>query len=228
MGIRELAVGRRLVQATIGVATLFVPGAIATEATAATLNVNRPCYVNARSRAAMGVLGTGFTPGDPVTISSSDGSVSANATADANGNVGLTTGAPTPFFSLPGAKTVTLTAQDFTPSGTTITAATRVTTTALGVATRPSQARLTKRVTWYFSGFRPGRYVYGHYLRRHQVARARFGRAKGPCGLLRVRARLYPGGHPRSKSYKLQIDDSKRYSKHASPRIDTRLNTFLL
>jgi hypothetical protein len=120
-----------------------------------------------------------------------------------------------------------VTAQDFAAAGT-ITATARTQAARLAVDTKPAQARLSKKVTWYFSGFRPGRFIYGHYLRKKPVARAKFGRAKGPCGLLKVKARFYPGGHPRFKSYGLQLDDSKSYSKHASPRIVTRLGTFVI
>src|SRR6202020_34649 len=101
---------------------------------------------------------------------------------------GVTTGAPIPFLSLPGSKAVTLTAQDFTAAGTTITATARTQAAQLAVDTKPAQARLSKKVTWYFSGFRPGRFIYGHYLRKKPVATAKFGRAKGPCGVLKVKA----------------------------------------
>ncbi len=216
-----------MLRAAVGAAVILAPTGLAAQASAAAIAVNRPCYVNVGSKAApMAVVGSGFVRGDTVTITSSDGSVDATTTANAAGNIGLITGAPTPFFAVPSAKTLVLTAQDFTTSGTTVTASTFVNATTLAVATKPSQAPLSHKVVWYFSGFTPGHYVYAHYLRRRPVARTRFGRAKGPCGLLKVRARFYPGGHPRYRSYGVQIDDSKRYTKHASPRIVTKLGTF--
>jgi hypothetical protein len=230
MRICESVGGRRLlVRATLGAALILVPSAATASASAATLSLDKPCYVSAASkRAAMNLLGSGFVPGDMVEISSSDGSVATSTTANASGDIGLTTGAPIPFLSLPGSKAVTLTAQDFTAGGTTITATARTQAAPLAVDTKPAQARLSKKVTWYFSGFRPGRFIYGHYLRKKPVARAKFGRAKGPCGVLKVKAKFYPGGHPRFKSYGVQIDDSKGYSKHASPRIVTKLGTFVV
>jgi hypothetical protein len=230
MRICESVGGRRhLVQAALGAAFILVPTAAAAPASAATLSLNKPCYVSAVSkRAAMNLLGSGFVPGDMVEISSSDGSVATSTTVNASGDIAATTGAPIPAFSLPGSKTVTLTAQDFTAAGTTITATARTQAAQLAVDTKPAQARLSKKVTWYFSGFRPGRFIYGHYLHKKPVARAKFGRAKGPCGVLKVKAQFYPGGHPRFKSYGLQLDDSKGYSKHASPRIVTRLGTFVI
>lgn len=219
---------RRLLQLMLAAMLTLAPGALAAQASAASLSVNKRCYVNTKKRAVMTVSGSGFVPGDAVEVSSSDGSVVASATANASGAIGITTGAPIPFFNLPGSKTVTMTAQDFTGTGTTITATVKAHIAPLAVATKPAQARLSKKVTWYFSGFRPGKFVYGHYLRKKQVARAKFGRARGTCGVLKVKAKFYPGGHPRFKSYGLQIDDSGRYTKHASPKIDTKLGTFLI
>ncbi len=182
----------------------------------------RKCRVQGRRET---VSGSGFTPGDPVDIQSSDGSVAATANAGASGAFAVTTGAPTPFLPRPESKTFTLTASDFTATGTTITATTRVTVTDLSVTTAPSRAALTEKVTWYFSGFDPGKQIYGHYLRRNEVARAEFGTAQGPCGLLKVNARFYPGGHPRYKTYTLQVDNSKPYSMHTTPRVLAQLGT---
>lgn len=216
---------RRRVRVATGLVTMLAPAALATAASGATLSVNRPCYViSGKTAPPMTVLGSGFMPGGTVNVSSSDGTASATTTAGPSGNIAVTTGAPTPSFSMPGTKTETLTAQQ--ASGTTAT--TPVTSAPLAVATKPAFAALTKKVTWYFSGFRPGHFIYAHYLRRKPVARTQFGRAKGACGVLKVKARFYPGGHPRYKSYKVQIDDSKRYSKRAAPRIVTKLGTFAL
>ena len=216
----------RVRTALTGSVVMLVSGTLAAQASAASIAVNKPCYVNAASRAAaMTVSGSGFTPGDPVDIQSSDGSVAATANAGASGAFAVTTGAPTPFLPRPESKTFTLTASDFTATGTTITATTRVTVTDLSVTTAPSRAALTEKVTWYFSGFDPGKQIYGHYLRRNEVARAEFGTAQGPCGLLKVNARFYPGGHPRYKTYTLQVDNSKPYSMHTTPRVLAQLGT---
>ncbi len=209
---------------------MLVPAVFASAAGAATIQVNQPCFVDSSTAtgAPMVVTGAGFVPGDEVQIASSDGSVNATATADANGAIAVTTTAPTAFFQVPSAKTVTLTAQDFSLNSGTISAATPVTFTTLAVLPQPSQAKLTSKVTWYFSGFTPGKVIYGHYLRKKPVARARFGRAKGPCGLLKVRARFYPGGHPRSSSYTLVFDNAKRYSKKTRPRVLIKIHKIVL
>jgi hypothetical protein len=191
-------------------------GTPATAASPAAISVSKPCYVNAptANRAAMTVTGSGFVPAAAVQFSSSDGTVTGQTTASSAGTITYTTPAPDPPFTLPGQQTVTLTATQ----GTT-TATTPVTVAPLAVGISPSQATASKKVTWYFSGFEPGGPVFGHYLRRKQVALVRFGRAAGACGVLRARALLYPGGHPRYHLYGLQLDDSARYSSHSSPRL---------
>ncbi len=225
--------GRRLVHAAVVALTLLAPGGLAAAASAQTLSVDKPCYVNVNTKtgltpAVMTVTGTGYAAGDSVYINSSDGSVNAQATADAAGNISVQTTAPNPVLNLPGAKTVTLTAQDPTLAGTMLSAATPVTATTLAVLPQPTQAKLTRKVTWYFSGFAPGKYIYGHYVRKNQVARARFGRAHGPCGVLKARARFYPGGHPKYGKYKLQFDDSKPYSEQSLPRYVLQITQTIL
>jgi hypothetical protein len=224
-------VRRRLVHAAIGAGLLLAPAVTAAQASAATLAVNKVCYINKFTRttirqAQMLVTGTGYVPGDSVTITSSDGSVNRVLQADPSGTISGTIGAPTPFFKLPGSKPEALVADDFSAGGT-IQAGTFLKVTDLAVATVPARARPSRRVTWYFSGFNQDNTIYGHYTRHgRQVARAVFGRAKGVCGLLKVRARFFPGGHQRYTSYGLQFDDSKHFSKRSSPRIVTSLNSF--
>ena len=200
-------------------------GALAQQAAAATITVAEPCYVNTSTakRAQMTVTGSGFVPGGTVQLSSSDGTVKATTLATVTGAIAVTTPAPDPSFALPGQQTVTLTAQQPSTPGALVTATTPVTVAPLSVAIMPAQAQPTQRVTWFFSGFEPGRPIYGHYLRRHQVALERFGPARGACGLLKVKAFLYPGGRPRYRLYGLQLDDSRHYRAGAAPRIDKKL-----
>lgn len=227
-GVTRLVVptARRLVVPTA--ASLLLMGIAAAQASAATISVTKPCYVNSlHERASMTVVGSGFTPGIPVEITSSDGTVAEVTTASSTGTITLTTGAPAPLLNPLQRKTVTLTAQVSTVSGTAIVATTQATVTPLSVVTRPARAKFTRKVTWFFSGFEPGKPIYAHYLRRRPVAKTRFGKAKGACGVLKARALLFPGGHPRFKTYRVQIDDSKHYSKHTLPRFVTTLGTFV-
>jgi hypothetical protein len=225
MRICSSSVGRGAVIAAVVLASgasaaSVAAGAPASGTTAATIAVARPCYVNkSRSKLApMTVTGSGFAPGGQVQISSSDGSVKLDTTASSTGAVTATTSAPDPSFALPGQKTVTLTASE-----NTIVATTPVTVAPLAVGISPAEAAAAQKVTWYFSGFEPGKPIFGHYLRTKQVALTRFGRAGGACGVLATKARLYPGGHPRYHLYGLQLDDSMHYSKRSSPRLDKQI-----
>lgn len=216
----RLSAGRGL---TLGASAVVALGLLSGVASAATISVTKPCYVNPSSskRASLTVLGSGFAPGLPVTITSSAGSVQASATASATGTIDLVTAAPK--FTLPDQETVTLTAQQSSSLGGPLTATTPVTVAARAVGIVPSMAQPSQRVTWYFAGFIPGKLVFGHFLRDGQIALLRFGRARGACGVLKARAQLFPGGHPKKGIYDVQFDDSRRYSKHTSPRIDRKL-----
>jgi hypothetical protein len=96
----------------------------------------------------------------------------------------------------------------------------------LSVATKPAVAKPTRKVTWHFSGFTPGKTIWIHYLRKRVVNRMSFGKANGPCGTLTARRKFYPGGHPQFTKYTVVIDQVKRYSKSARPRIVTTLSFF--
>jgi hypothetical protein len=185
--------------------------------------VNKVCFVNTFTGSTirqdpMQVTGSGYVPGDPVTVTSSDGTVDTVLQADPTGAIAGTIGAPTPFFNHPGSRVLAMTANDYSSSRGTITGATFLKVADRGVDTVPGRAPPSRKVTWYFAGFRTGRYIYGHYLRHgREVARARFGRATGDCGLLRARARFFPG-HQRYQTYGLQFDDTRHYSKRSRPR----------
>jgi hypothetical protein len=215
---------RRLIGITAGLGTLLVSGALAAGASAATLSVNKACYVLAtKTPPKMVITGTGFTAGATVVITSDDGSVDTQTPVDLAGNILAATSAPIPFFNAPGQKTVTLTANDGA-----VQATAPATVAPLGVfhgATRkrPGLRALSEKTNWSFSGFTPGRFIYGHYtIRGRQVARTKFGRAKGPCGLLKTRAKLFPAT-PHHKSYPVQWDSAKKYSKHSKPKITSRV-----
>jgi hypothetical protein len=222
---------RWLLGVATALAALIGPAAAAGQASAATIAVNKACYVDQNIRGAiqpaqMIVLGSGFVPGDTVLLDTSDGTTSGSGVANSAGDIAVSMNAPTPFLKHPEGYTSVLTAEDDSVSGV-IKAETFIKSTELSVATVPPTAKPSKKVTWYFAGFLPGKEIYGHYLRhRKQVARARFGRAKGVCGVLKVRAHFFPGGHQRYHTYGLQIDNSKRYRKTSIPRIVTTLRSF--
>jgi hypothetical protein len=221
----RLGVGRRTTNLSLGAVAVLASGGLAGAASAAELTVNAGCYVIAGKNApAMEFAGSGYTPGDPVLVSSRDGTVDTTVRADAQGHISGRADAPTPYFATPGAKQVGLTASDQTPTGTTITATTTVNVTELGwehgsTKRQPGLRALTEKTNWSFSGFLPGKMIYGHYLYQgRQVALAKFGLASAPCGTLKVRARLYPAT-PHHSSYSIQYDDSRPYSKKSRPQI---------
>ncbi|HWC85455.1 MAG TPA: hypothetical protein VG388_02880 [Solirubrobacteraceae bacterium] len=166
----------------------------------------------------MAVTGAGFAPGDPIELETTLGNAFGSATADADGNIETLMTAPALATNdLPAESAFTLTATDpLHPLA--VTPTTRFLVANLAVEARPANALPGTRVTWTFSGFTTGAKIYGHYLHGTKVtATATFGRATGPCGVLKVKALVYPG-HEKYGSYKIQIDDSRRYSPRTVPR----------
>lgn len=218
-------VRRRALRAAVAGA-LLVPAVAAAQASAATIAMSAPCYVNTNSfkGAPIDVIGSGFTPGDTIAVSGT--AVAGNTTAGPDGSFNLITQGPPLPFRGPGQKSYTLQAQDET-AGTGFIASTTVTMANFSVSTTPSTAAPTRKVTWHFSGFVPGHTIYIHYLHRNKLLqRMAFGRAKAPCGTLTARDRFYPGGHPRYSTYKVVFDQVKRYTARARPRIATTLSFF--
>lgn len=201
-------------------------GALAAQASAATLTPDKACYVNAdpASGAPMTITGAGFVPGSTVQLTG--GTTFANTVADAAGNVSFTTNAPELATISPGSKSTTLTATGDNPDGTQTTAGVNVMSANLAVATKPGSVRNVRKnkVTFSFSGFIPGKHIYGYYLRKKIVAKAKFGKAQGPCGVLKQKALLYPGGRPHKDQYKVTFESSSRYDKNAFPRVTGTLN----
>ena len=214
--------GRRRALAAAVATGALLPAAAAAQASAATLSTSAPCYVTSTGVPQIDVLGTGFTPGDTIQISGTG--VSGSTVAGADGSINLITKGPRLGLSHPVQKTETVQAQDTTaPSG--VLASTPVTVANLSVDTRPGTAAPTRKVTWRFSGFLPGKTIFIHYLHGGRVqARMAFGKAQGPCGTLQVRDRLYPGGQPRFSVYQVVLDQVQRYTAQARPRIATLLS----
>lgn len=209
--------------ATACAALIVAPGALAS-APAPTLTANRACYINRTTAPAqMRITGSGFPP--DVQISIAGGTVTAQAQTDATGAFVLTVAAPQLASPGPGTLATRLTA---TAPDQTTAATTRVLSTNLAVALTPSSITAReiprRRVSFSFSGFTPGRHIYGYWLRRHVVARTRFGRAAGPCGTLTQRALLFPGGHPNARQYEVAFESLARYERRARPRVSGRLS----
>jgi hypothetical protein len=203
-----------------------VAGALAAQASAATLAANKACYVNAdpAQGAPMVITGSGFVPG--TTVQLTGGTTFGNAVADAAGNVSIPAQAPELATIAPASKTTPLTATADNPDGTQTTAQVSVQSANLAVATKPGSVRNVRKdkVTFMFSGFVSGKHIYGYYLRKKVVAKAKFAKAQGPCGMLKQKALLYPGGRPSHDSYKVTFESSSKYNKNAFPRVTGTLN----
>jgi hypothetical protein len=217
--------GLTAVSASFGLA-LATSGVVAARASAQVIQVTQACVINAGGGAGtMTVTGSGFVAGDSIDLESGPAGAFGTATADPTGTFTTSFHAPIlPTFK-PAAQPFTLTATDEDNGAI---AATTFEAANLAVATSPATAKPTRKVTYSFSGFRPGAQIYAHYLHRNKVqTTAKFGRARGACGLLKRKARFYPG-HQRFKTYKVQFDDAKKYSPHSSPKFVATLTLFKL
>ena len=219
---------RRLVRiATVTLcAAAPASAALAAHASAATITVDKACYVNTNPArgATMTVTGAGFGANDPVDISGGTAFDSVNA--DANGNFVATTSAPTLATNGPGVKATTLTATD---ENTSVSATVVADSANLSVSTTPGSVRNVRRdkVTYRFSGFTPGQHIVGYYFhRRKQVAKSVFKPAQGPCGTLTQRALLFPGGRPAKLTYLVTFESFLHYSRTAFPHITGSLDLF--
>lgn len=220
---------RRLAGVAVSACTLVAAtAAFAAPASAATIALDKACYVNTASgAAAMTVTGAGFNPGDNVDVSG--GTTFAQTTVDASGNFAVPATAPELSTIGPGTKSTVLTATDDDfATGQTITASATALSANLAVSTKPGSIRAKdipkKKITFSFSGFTPGKGIYGYYLRKTVVAKTRFGRAAGPCGVLTKKALLYPGGHPKKDAYDVAFESSSRYVKKAFPSVVGKLS----
>jgi hypothetical protein len=212
-----------VVAATLG-ALAPAAGALAASASAAALQADRACYVNTSpgTGAPMTITGSGFTPGDTIDVSGGD--VFTRATVGTTGVFTATANAPILSTEGPGTLKTTLTATDET-TGAPVTS-TVVESANLAVSVKPMSVSNVRKdkVTFTFSGFTPGKHIYGYYARKRIVARSRFGKAGGPCGTLRQRALLFPGGRPRNDKYTVTFESVSRYAKKAFPRVTGQLS----
>ncbi len=214
--------------AAIGLAA--TAGSAAAAPQPATLTVNQACYVTVSktNRPTMVISGSGFNPGDTVLVTDKTGDLDVQTQASPTGTITVSAKAPVPFLQVPGAKSDTITATDYTTTGVEIqgTATTQLSVlfASFGKTHRaPGLGAYREKTTWRFSGFPTGRKIYGHYfLGRKLVARQSFGRAQGPCGVLVSHRRILPVA-PHSRNYNMYVESRKKYSKKAVPRFPVKL-----
>jgi hypothetical protein len=211
----------RFTGAALGVLASLVPAAAAQ---AGTVTLDKPCYVEDD---VMVATGTGFKPNSSLTLSG-DGAY-ATAVADAAGNFQVPVTAPiNPSIDAKPASVVSyaLNVEDFSDAAQNTTVSYQVANFTVDRGRTPNPK--AKR-TWYFSGFPSGSTIYGHFrYKRRTVTNYRFGKAAGPCGLLKVRARGIPVRRVRTGTWTVQIDTQSHFNKDARPSLKAQISVFLV
>ncbi len=198
-------------------------------AAAATVATGKACYeaTGIGKGANIAVSGSGFTPGEEVfaQIPAPGGLLGfVETTVAPDGSIATTLPDISPETIDPVAEKRVMQIKGVLSSQ--ILAEVPFELTNLAVRTKPPTASYGKVVTYTFSGFRGGKPIFGHYLRHnHLVVTHKFGKAKGACGLLSAKAKLFPGHGPATAKYKVQFDTHRKYLKKASPKIVTGLGT---
>ena len=212
---------RRIPIVTVSAAAAVLAAPAAAEA--GHVATDMPCYLE---RQAARVLLTGFTPNVDVVVEGDQ--VFASGVTDAAGGLVLPFSAPLRETSQPGSERIVLTATELTGPAPQppVRAAFRVTT--LSFASKGSRSPTAIR-TWTFSGFRPGKPIYGHFRYKGRTrANHRFGVATAPCGELRRRAPAFPvrGGRVPVGTWRVQVDQRRFYAAGTVPRLATNTTVF--
>jgi hypothetical protein len=211
----------------VGVLATGLALAFATAAFAATgplVTVNHPCGVSASPKygATIKASGSGFSPGEEIfaQVSGRLGLVTfVEATVNSEGKFNATLTKVVPATIGPVEEKVSLQVKGVLSES--VLASDQFWMTNLAVTTTPAVAAANQTVSFSFSGFTSGLYVYGHYLHNgHLMLTHRFGKAEGWCGMLHAHSPMYPGPS-RYTSYQVQFDDDKTYSTSTWPKIDT-------
>ena len=79
-------------------------------------------------------------------------------------------------------------------------------------------------MTFRFSGFVPGKHIYGYYVHGKSKAKVKFAKAQGPCGMLKQKALLFPGGRPKKDKYTVIFESTSPFKKTAFPRVTGTLD----
>jgi hypothetical protein len=169
---------------------------------------------------ALTVFGEGFTPGGPVLLLRDARAL--DGTSDTEGAFRASVSIMDLADSgVPAVRTVTVSAEDLGAAVPgTVSNALRVRVAPLAFSVTPVRARPSTRVLWRFSGFTPGRTIHAHYVHAGRVrVSVPMAAAGGPCGTARVRRAQFPMPRPAAGAWRVQFDNSKRYSPRARPRI---------
>jgi hypothetical protein len=197
----------RLLTTILGVAAaaMLAPQA----AQAAALDPLGACYrsVDSETRESVPVRGTGFTPGETVSVAI-DGEVVEQGYADTFGVVAGDVPAP---YQKGGERPFTVTLTEVRQPANTASASSRV--TALTLRLSPQSAAPSDRVRFLGRGFTEGTEVFAHYVRAGKLRKTvSLGAPQGPCGRVSVKRRQIPIKRPAVGRWTLQVDNQPTYS----------------
>jgi hypothetical protein len=186
----------------------------------------KPCYVTAATSAGqqsegVAISATGFTPNSTVTLAIDGQPVSTNVGVDAAGNLTLDPqNVPAPF-SASGSREFTVTLTENGNPANTVSATSS--STSLGVTLKPRRARPSKRIRFRGLGFTGKGPVYAHYVYKGKVRKTvRMARRKSPCGRWEARRPQIPVDDPKTGTWTVQFDQSKRYRNAQDPNSGLR------
>jgi hypothetical protein len=207
-------------------ALLVVP---ATGASAASLALDSPCYVEGST---VRVTGSGFTPNYAVHLSFLNGGFAAPAGAAPTDSGGAFAGSVQAPQLDPGVGQINYplaaseTQRDASGADQEqFLAGVRVTTSAFTVRTASSFSP-SRRIPLEARGFIGGGTLYAHVRRgRRRIRDVRLGTLQPPCGKLLTRTRLFRR-KTRRGPYTVQFDRSRRYSRTAFPRVRRTYDLF--
>ena len=222
---------RVLVAATV--AAILATGATAATAAAATLAVPVGCVLfnGSFSDPAILILGSGYTPGGFVTISTSTKSKPtrqflALVRADAAGNIPLGTATPAAPFNSSKTRDQTFNLIATESANPAIVGVTRFRQVRAGYNREPEPTKPRQQVKHVLRGFIGGGTIYAHF--RHggktRVTKS-LGQATGPCGIASRKMRALPT-KSRLGTWKVFVDHKKTYSRNTRPQARLSFKVF--
>ena len=188
--------------------------AVPAGAQAASLTTDFPCYIE---QTGMTVRGKGFHPNAEISVSGLQ--IFASAKTDDSGMFSTDVKAPIFPTVSPGSRRYTVTAAERDDASSKASVGFRVTNYAFAT-TQGNRSPKAKR-RWRFSGFSPGKPIYGHFRFKGRTRGTfRFGNATGACGeLTRMAAGIPVKGRIPAGKWVVQVDQRKRYSSTTKPAL---------
>ncbi|MEJ7798401.1 MAG: hypothetical protein WKF42_07870 [Solirubrobacteraceae bacterium] len=182
-----------------------------------------PCVPLLPGEQTMPIVGSAFTPGGFVTVSTNTAAnptpvtLTSSRVDPAGGFKALT--APPRFARFDdNLQSFNLIATDTTNPAAPIVATMPFQVVRFGMTRSPNPRRPTSRVTHTARGWTPGKRVYAHYRFGGKTrSTVSLGVAKGPCGITSKKMRALPTAIRRG-TWRAAIDQSKRYSKSTRPQ----------